>query len=73
MLVNLAGGRRATRGRVPELYPDRRFLRVQIATIEDLLNGPGPDLPRGLGGAHDPTFRRAARRRRSEGAPQRML
>ena len=57
---------------VPERFPDRQFQRVQIATIEDLLNGAGPDLPR-LGLAEDPTFRRAARRRRSEGKAQRML
>ena len=57
---------------VPERFPDRQFQRVQIATIEDLLNGAGPDLPR-LGLADAPTFRRAARRRRSEGKAQRML
>ena len=57
---------------VPERFPDRQYQRVQIATIEDLLNGAGPDLPR-LGLAEDPTFRRAARRRRSEGKAQRML
>ena len=57
---------------VPERFPDREFQRVQIATIEDLLNGAGPDLPR-LGLADAPTFRRAARRRRSEGKAQRML
>ena len=48
---------------VPEHFPDRQFARVQIATIEDLLNGKGPDLPR-LGLADAPTFRRAPRRRR---------
>ena len=57
---------------VPERFPDRQFQRVQIATIEELLNGAGPDLPR-LGLADAPTFRRAARRRRSEGKAQRML
>ncbi len=56
----------------PEHFPDRQFPRVQIATIEDLLSGNGPDVPRlGLAGA--PTFRRAPRRRRSEGRRQRML
>ena len=57
---------------VPEHFPDRQFPRVQIATIEELLNGQGPDLPR-LGLADAPTFRRAARHRRSEGRSQRLL
>ena len=57
---------------VPEHFPDRQFPRVQIATIEDLLSGNGPDVPR-LGLADAPTFRRAARHRRSEGSKQRML
>ena len=56
---------------VPERFPDRQFPRVQIATIEDLLSGRGPDLPR-LGLADAPTFRRAARRRAAS-ASQRML
>ena len=58
---------------VPELFPDRRFPRVQIATVEELLGGNSPALPRGLGRTADPTFRRAARHRRSEGSKQRML
>ena len=57
---------------VPEHFPDRQFPRVQIATIEELLNGQGLDVPR-LGLADAPTFRRAARHRRSEGRSQRML
>ena len=57
---------------VPEHFPDRQFPRVQIATIEGLLNGQGPDVPR-LGLADAPTFRRAARHRRLEGRSQRML
>ena len=57
---------------VPEHFSDRRFPRVQIATIEELLSGQGPDVPR-LGLADAPTFRRAARHRRSEGRSQRML
>ena len=57
---------------VPEHFPNRQYPRVQIATIEDLLNGNGPDVPR-LGLADAPTFRRAARRRGSEGAAQRLL
>ena len=57
---------------VPEHFPDRQFPRVQMATIEELLNGNGPDVPR-LGLADAPTFRRAARHRRSEGRAARML
>ena len=57
---------------VPEHFPDRQYPRVQIATIEELLNGNGPDVPR-LGLADAPTFRRAARHRRSEGRATRML
>ncbi|MYK34983.1 MAG: site-specific DNA-methyltransferase [Chloroflexi bacterium] len=57
---------------VPEHFPDRQFPRVQIATIEELLSGQGPDVPR-LGLADAPTFRRAARHRRSEGRSARML
>ena len=57
---------------VPEHFPDRQYPRVQIATIEDLLNGIGPDVPR-LGLADAPTFRRATRRRGSEGAARRLL
>ena len=57
---------------VPEHFPDRQYPRVQIATIEDLLNGSGPDVPR-LGLADAPTFRRAGRRRSSEGAARRLL
>ena len=57
---------------VPEHFPDRQFPRVQIATIEELLSGKGPDVPR-LGLADAPTFRRAARHRRSEGRSERML
>ena len=57
---------------VPEHFPDRQYPRVQIATIEDLLRGNGPDVPR-LGLADAPTFRRAPRRRRSAGRSQQML
>ena len=57
---------------VPEHFPDSQFPRVQIATIEDLLNSNGPDVPR-LGLADAPTFRRAARRRSSEGVARRLL
>ena len=56
----------------PEAYPDRRFPRVQIATIEDILNGNGPAIPQ-LGLSQAPTFRRAPRRRRNQGESQRMM
>ena len=56
---------------VPEHFPDRSFPRVQIATIEELLDGRLPDLPR-LGLADAPTFRRAPRYRR-RGEARRML
>lgn len=57
---------------VPEAYPDRQFPKVQISTIEDLLDGKLPSLPR-LGLADAPTFRRATRRRVSEGEAPRLL
>ena len=57
----------------PEAYPDRQFPRVQIATIEDILKGNGPDDPRGLGHSVDPTMRHAPRYRRPQNPPQRML
>ena len=56
----------------PETYPDRHFPRVQIATIEDILNGNGPAIPQ-LGLSQSPTFRRAPRRRSGGVDPQRML
>ncbi|MDE2885606.1 MAG: hypothetical protein OXO53_11015 [Chloroflexota bacterium] len=45
---------------------------MQIPTIEELLDGDGPTLPRGLGKTEAPTFRRATRHRRSAGRSQRM-
>ena len=56
----------------PEHFPDRQYPRVQIATIEELLEGKMPLLPR-LGLADAPTFRRAARRRRTEAESGRLL
>ena len=44
----------------PRLFPGRRFPRVQILTIEALLGGVAPEVPR-LGLTGDPTFRRAPR------------
>jgi len=57
----------------PETYPHLQFPRVQIATIEDILNGNGPAIPRGLGGSEDPTFRHAPRYRRPQGRAERMM
>ena len=45
----------------PESFPDHRFPRVQILTIEDLLAGEQPQYPRYAPAA---TFQRAPRRRR---------
>ena len=57
----------------PEAVTGTQFPRVQIATIEDILDGNGPQIPR-LGLSEAPTFRRAPRRRRGGGVdPQRML
>ena len=49
----------------PEHYPDSHYSRVQILTIEELLNGKRAEYPRL---APEATFRRAPRRRRSAGA-----
>ncbi len=59
----------------PEAFPGTRFPRVQIATIEDILNGNGPQIPRGLGLSESPTFRRAPRqpRRPGDSASRRMM
>ena len=56
----------------PEAYPDRHFPRVQIATIEDILNGNGPAIPQ-LGLSQSPTFRRAPRQRRPQPRSQPLL
>ena len=45
----------------PEAFPEHRFPRVQILTIEDLLSGAQPQYPRY---APQATFQRAPRRRR---------
>ena len=58
---------------VPRAYPNLRFPRVQIATIEDILNGNGPEIPNGLGASESPTFRRAPRYRRTQGRSERMM
>ncbi len=56
----------------PEPFSDRHFPRVQIATIEDILNGNGPAIPQ-LGLSQSPTFRRAPRQRRPQPDSRRML
>ena len=56
----------------PRHFPGRRFPRVQIRTIEDLLAGNMPEIPR-LGLAGDPTFRRAPRRESASGPVEPML
>ena len=48
----------------PAHFPGQQFPRVQILTIEELLNGQLADYPRY---APEATFRRAARRRRAAG------
>ena len=53
----------------PEHYPDHRYPRVQILTIEDLLSGVQAEYPRF---APDATFDRAPRRRQSSSS-QRLL
>ncbi len=53
----------------PESLPGNRYPKVQILTIEQLLDGEQPEYPRF---AAPQTFRKAPRRRRREGA-QRSL
>ncbi len=53
----------------PEHYPDSGYPRVQILTIEELLNGKRAEYPRL---APEATFRQAPRRRRSAGAQSRF-
>ena len=56
----------------PRHFPGRRFPRVQIRTVEELLAGNAPEIPR-LGLAGDPTFRRAPRRASASGPVEPML
>ena len=51
----------------PENLPGNQFPRVQILTIEQLLNGDQPDYPRF---AAPQTFRKAPRRKRQQGVQQ---
>ena len=48
----------------PEHFPGQQFPRVQILTIEELLNGKEPQYPRY---APQATFRQAPRQRRRQG------
>ena len=54
---------------IPEHFPDEQYPRVQILTIEELLDGKPAEYPRL---APEATFRRAPRRRRSAGAQSRF-
>ena len=54
----------------PEHYPDSQYPRIQIFTIEELLNGKRADYPRL---APDATFQRAPRRRRSAGQQSKLV
>ena len=56
----------------PRHFPGRRFPRVQIRTVEELLARNAPEIPR-LGLAGDPTFRRAPRRASAPGPVEPML
>ena len=56
----------------PRHFPGRLFPRVQIRTVEELLAGNAPEIPR-LGLAGDPTFRRAPRRASAPGPVEPML
>ncbi len=55
---------------VPEHFPDLQFQRLQILTIEELLSGRSAEYPRV---APQATFRRAPRRRSSDGEQQIMM
>ena len=55
---------------VPEHFPDLQFQRLQILTIEELLAGKVAEYPRV---APQATFRRAPRRRSSDGEQQIMM
>ena len=53
----------------PEHYPDHRYPRLQILTVEDLLDGTQAQYPRF---APEATLPRAPRRRRSTAAQARL-
>ena len=54
----------------PEHFPDTHYPRIQILTIEELLNGIRAEYPRL---APEATFRRAPRRRRSTGTQSTLV
>ena len=53
----------------PESLPDDSYPRVQILTVEELLDGAQPEYPRF---AAPPTFKRASRRKRAQGSQPRL-
>ena len=53
----------------PESLPDDSYPRVQILTIDELLDGAQPEYPRF---AAPPTFKRASRRKRAQGSQPRL-
>ena len=53
----------------PQHFPDHSYPRVQILTIEELLDGAQPEYPRF---APPATFKRASRRKRAQGSQPRL-
>ncbi len=53
----------------PQHFPDYSYPRVQILTIEELLDGAQPEYPRFAAPA---TFKRASRRKRAQGSQPRL-
>ena len=53
----------------PQHFPDHSYPRVQILTIEELLDGAQPEYPRFAAPA---TFKRASRRKRAQGSQPRL-
>ena len=53
----------------PQHFPDHSYPRVQILTIEELLDGAEPEYPRFAAPA---TFKRASRRKRAQGSQPRL-
>lgn len=53
----------------PQRFPDHSYPRVQILTIEELLDGAQPEYPRFAAPA---TFKRASRRKRAQGSQPRL-
>ena len=53
----------------PQHFPDHSYPRVQLLTIEELLDGAQPEYPRFAAPA---TFKRASRRKRAQGSQPRL-